>query len=80
MAKRKGEEWFIGGITNNTPRDLNLNLDFLSEGNHRMTLFRDGKNAGYQAMHYNKSEQTVSKGSSLSIHMERNGGFAATIK
>ena len=80
VAKRKGEEWFIGGITNNTPRDLNLNLDFLSEGNHRMTLFRDGKNAGYQAMHYNKAEQNVSKGSSLSIHMERNGGFAATIK
>ena len=80
VAKRKGEEWFIGGITNNTPRDLNLNLDFLSEGNHRMTLFRDGKNAGYQAMHYNKAEQNVSKGSYLSIHMERNGGFAATIK
>ena len=80
VAKRKGSKWFIGGITNNTPRDLNLSLDFLGEGNHKMTCFRDGKNADYQAMHYNKAEQTVSKTTTLNIKMTRNGGFAAAIE
>ncbi len=80
VAKRKGSKWFVGGITNNTPRDLNISMDFLGEGNHKMTYYRDGKNADYQAMHYNKAEQTVSKGSTFNIKMARNGGFAAAIE
>lgn len=80
VAKRKGSKWFIGGITNNTPRNLSLSLDFLGEGNHKMTYFCDGKNADYQAMHYNKAEQIVSKTTTISIKMARNGGFAAAIE
>ena len=30
MARRKGSEWYIGGLTNWTPRDLTLDLSFLS--------------------------------------------------
>ena len=80
VAKRKGSKWFVGGITNNSPRDLNINLDFLDNGEHHMTIFRDGKNADYQAMHYNKAEQTVSKTSTINIKMTKNGGFAAVIE
>ena len=45
-----------------------------------LTLFRDGANAGYQAMHYNKVEQTVDNTSVLQVRMVRNGGFAAVIE
>ena len=80
VAKRKGNKWFIGGITNGTPRDFQLRLDFLSAGQHRLTAFRDGLNADYQAMHYNKSEQTVTNGTTLSVHMAKNGGWAAVVE
>lgn len=80
VAKRKGNKWFIGGITNPTPRDFKLKLDFLGAGNHKLTAFKDGINADYQAMHYNKVEQTVTAASTIDIHMAPNGGWAAVIE
>ena len=80
VAKRKGDKWFIGGITNGTERDFTLKLDFLSRGRHKMTAFQDGINAGYQAMHYNKVEKNVDSTMAVDIHMVRNGGWAAVIE
>ena len=80
VAKRKGTRWFIGAITNGTPRDLTLSLNFLGARQHRCTAFRDGKNADYQAMHYNKEELTVDATTTFNIHLARNGGWAAVIE
>ena len=80
VAKRKGSKWFIGGITNGTERDFSIKLDFLSPGRHRMTAFKDGVNAGYQAMHYNKVDKNVDSTETVDIHMARNGGWAAVIE
>jgi alpha-glucosidase len=80
VAKRKGSKWFIGGITNGTERDFSIKLDFLTPGRHRMTAFKDGLNAGYQAMHYNKVDKNVDSTETVDIHMARNGGWAAVIE
>ena len=80
VAKRKGNKWFVGGITNGEARDFKLKLDFLGAGQHKMTAFKDGVNADYQAMHYNKVEQTVTSATTVDVHMERNGGWAAVIE
>ena len=80
VAKRKGNKWFIGGITNGTERNFTVKLDFLSSGRHQMTAFQDGVNAGFQAMHYNKVERTVDNKTTVDIQMVRNGGWAAVIE
>ncbi len=81
VAKRKGQKWFIGGICNGeSGRTFQVKLDFLSEGQHRMTAFKDGVNADYQAMHYNKLEQNVTRHSTIEVQMVKNGGFAAVIE
>jgi alpha-glucosidase len=82
VFKRKGNKWFIGGICGNEQgeRTFNVKLDFLGDGEHTMTAYKDGANAGYQAMHYNKVEQKVTKNSTIEVKMVRNGGFAAVIE
>ena len=80
VAKRKGSKWFIGAITNGTARDFTISLDFIGAGQHRLTAYKDGKNAEYQAMHYNKVEQAVSASTKLDIHLAKNGGWAAVIE
>ena len=81
VAKRKGEKWFIGGITNgDEERTFRLPLNFLSPGQHRLTAFKDGVNAGYQAMHYNRIQQTVTPDTTIEVHMVKNGGYAAVIE
>lgn len=79
-AKRKGNQWFIGGITNSTERNLELKLDFLPAGKqYKMTSFEDGVNAHIIAMDYLRKESKVGSTSVLPIHMVRNGGWCARI-
>jgi len=83
VAKRKGNKWYIGGMTNNREqqREFTLNLDFLTEGqSYRMTSFEDGINANRQAMDYRKTERSLKKGDKITVHLARNGGFAAIIE
>lgn len=82
VAKRKGDKWYIGGMTNNKEKErvFELPLDFLPEGSTwKMVSFEDGVNANKQAMHYMKREQQVKKGQTIRVKMARNGGFAAVL-
>ena len=81
VAKRKGDRWFIGGITNGKAREFNLSLDFLQAGKtYRMTSFTDGINADRQAMDYRCTESRTDAAQTLHIQMARNGGFAAVLE
>ena len=81
MAKRRGQKWFIGGITNDKGREIDVTLDFLPEGKDmQMTSFVDGVNAAKMAMDYRQEKSTVNKDTKLHIRMVCNGGFAATIE
>lgn len=83
VAKRKGDKWFIGGMTNNKEqvREFDVSLDFLNTGkSYKMTSFEDGINAGRQAMDYRRKESGVKQGDKIKIKMVRNGGFAAVIE
>ena len=81
MAKRRGDKWFIGGITNDNQREIDVTLDFLPEGQEmQMTSFVDGVNADVMAMDYRMEQTSVDKNTRLHIKMARNGGFAAAIK
>ena len=81
MAKRKGQKWFIGGITNDKERELDICLSILPEGkNLQMTSFVDGVNANRIAMDYRMEKTSVNKATKLHIKMVRNGGFAGVIE
>ncbi len=81
IAKRKGDKWYIGAITNDKGREVTIDLGFLADGkSYKMTNFEDGINAGRQAMDYRKKTSQVKKGDNLTIKMARNGGWAAIIE
>jgi alpha-glucosidase len=75
MARRKGETWYLGGITNWDSRDLTLDISFLA--GKTMTLVTDGHNAEKNAEDY--QYKSVKVGSTLNIHMASGGGFAAIV-
>lgn len=82
VAKRNGKKWFVAGICNGkeNTRHFKIPLDFLSAGNHSMTIVTDGFNAGNQAMDYRLNKQEVTSSTVLDITMVRNGGFTAIIE
>lgn len=83
VAKRKGAQWFIGGITNGKEkkREIELSFDFLEKGKtYKITYFEDGINADRQAMDYRKKTIEVKAGEKITINMARNGGWAAVLQ
>lgn len=81
VAKRRGQTWYVGGITNDQPRELDIALDFLPEGSDwQLTSFVDGVNAHRMAMDYRCEQTAVNQQTRLHITMVRNGGFAGVIK
>ncbi|WP_416442476.1 glycoside hydrolase family 97 protein [Leeuwenhoekiella sp. A16] len=81
VAKRKGNKWFIGGMANSKgQREFTIKMDFLDENeSFTMTSFKDGVNAGTQAMDYKKTVETIEANQEYKITMVKNGGFAAII-
>ncbi len=80
-ARRKGCEWFIGGISNWTPRDLTVDLAPLNlTGTAHMKLFTDGANAHRNGNDYKSRTANISPSDKLKIHLAPGGGFAAHIR
>ena len=79
VARRKGSDWYIGAMTNWTPRDLEIDLGFLGEGSLRMETYQDGVNAGRMASDYKLVKGPVKKDAKMKIHLAEGGGWAARI-
>ena len=79
IARRKGEEWFVGAMTDWTARGFDVDLSFLGEGEYNAITFSDGVNADRFAQDYKKNEITVSKADTLKINMAPGGGYVARI-
>jgi alpha-glucosidase len=81
MARRNGNKWWVGGMTDWSGRQKEVTLDFLEEGKeYTMTLWEDGVNIHRDAEDYKMTTRKVRKGDKLNIKFAPGGGFAATIE
>ena len=79
IARRKGTIWYVAAMTDWRPRDLTVDLSFLSPGQHEADIFADGTNATKEATDYQHHHQKVSTTSRLNIHLSSGGGWTAII-
>jgi alpha-glucosidase len=79
LARRSGKEWFVGGLTDWNPRDLELDLSFLGTGEYTMEIFQDGINADRYAGDYKHLRLEVRPGLKMKIHLAPGGGWVARI-
>jgi len=74
-ARKKDNDWYIGGMTDWTSREFTLPLDFLDDGNYDAELCMDGVNADTYASDYVIKRFAFKKGQQLKIKMAQGGGF-----
>jgi alpha-glucosidase len=74
-ARKKGESWYIGGMTDWTSRSFTLSLDFLDAGMYDAELCEDGVNAETYPSDYVIRTFPVEKGRPLPVQMASGGGF-----
>jgi alpha-glucosidase len=80
VARQKGNDWYIGALTDWTPRELEVKLDFLPDGKYTLIEFVDGINADRYAEDYARKESTVNAGQAIKVKMAPGGGYAAMLK
>ena len=77
IARRKGDKWYIGGLTGHQERTVTVDLSFLGEGEWNVELFQDGLNAARHGEDYKKTISAAGK--TLTVKMASGGGFAAVL-
>ncbi len=80
IARRSGNTWYIGAMTDWNPRTLELNLDFLDSGNYTMQVWKDGINADKHAADFAQEKLQVNSESKINVKMAPGGGWVAIIK
>jgi alpha-glucosidase len=80
VARRKGETWYVGAITNEDPRNLILDLGFLGAGSFRATVYRDGINTARFAEDHVIEQTEINGREEISINMAPGGGWSCKIQ
>jgi alpha-glucosidase len=76
-ARRKGNLWFVGGISAGPAHDLELPLSFLGSGQHNLKLWQDAPDSDSQPNHLKIETRTVGSKDLLKVHFSLDGGFVA---
>lgn len=79
IARRSGDAWYVGALTNWDERDITLDLSFLGEGEWSLDIFQDGPNAEKAARDYVHTTAAVPADRKITAHLAPGGGWAAKI-
>ncbi|MEI8046054.1 MAG: glycoside hydrolase family 97 catalytic domain-containing protein [Bacteroidota bacterium] len=79
VARKHGNNWYVGSMTDFTERSFDVPLSFLDEGQYSVTIFKDGINADRRAEDYFSETFTVNNKSTLALKLASGGGFACKI-
>ena len=81
VARRHGDTWFLGAMTNETSRTLSLPLTFLGGGSYTATVYADGTpgSSPYRTPLV-VSTRTVTSATTLDVAMAPAGGQAIILK
>jgi alpha-glucosidase len=80
IARRKGDTWFVGAMTNWTERQLSLDFSFLPPGKYRAEVFKDGVNASRDGTDYKKEVIDIGSGQKMNVRLSGGGGWVARIE
>ena len=81
--QRGGDDWYIGSMTNEKKRDIELPLNFLDHNRPYVAeIYRDADDADWDTnpIAYKIEKKLVTPGSNLSLHLAPGGGAAIRLK
>ncbi|MGD0520203.1 MAG: glycoside hydrolase family 97 protein [Terracidiphilus sp.] len=79
LARRSGNDWYVGSLTNWDERTVKVPLSFLGEGKYEAEIYADAPDAATEATHTTFSKQPVDHSTVLDVHMVSGGGNAIWI-
>lgn len=75
MARRKGDNWFIGSLTNSTAREVPIRLGFLPDGvTYTADVYADAPDAAQNPNHLTKQTRTLTRTDKPVLKLAAGGG------
>jgi alpha-glucosidase len=75
IARKRGDDWYLGAMTNWTARDIRIPLSFLGQGEYKAEMYKDGPDADRHPTEVTSATQAVTARDSFSVRLARGGGF-----
>ena len=79
LARRSGNDWYVGSLTNWEERNTRVPLNFLGDGKYVAEIYADAPDAASNATHITFSKRPVDRTTTLDVHMVSGGGNAIWI-
>ena len=80
IAKRSGDNWFLGVMNNRIGKIVNLDMSFLPAGNYQAETWSDTKNSDKEPKELKKAFVSIKSPGIFKVIMAKDGGFVAVIK
>jgi alpha-glucosidase len=77
MARRHGTDWYLGAMTNEDPREVQVPLDFLGSANYQTTIYADGKAPAEVTIAQKTIAAGLKSARKLTLKLAPSGGVAA---
>jgi alpha-glucosidase len=79
VARRKGLDWYLGAMTDESQREFTLDLSFLEDRPYDVTIWQDGVNADRDGNDYAIVKKSLTKTERLPVRLAAGGGWVAVI-
>lgn len=80
VARRSGDQWYVGAMTDWTLRELKVDLSFLPDGVYKLESWSDGVNADRNGKDFRYRTQQVSSSDKLTIKLAPGGGWVGRLQ
>jgi alpha-glucosidase len=80
VARRNGKDWYVGAMTDWTPRSLEIPLDFLGPGPHFAEMWSDAPETADDPNFLAKEERNVSAQDKIQAKLASGGGWVMHVK
>jgi alpha-glucosidase len=81
VARQRGDEWYVGAMTNHEGRNIEIDFAFLPDGVERMAeILRDNDQSHTNAKAYTQEVVTVNNQSKLNFRLSPEGGLVIRIR
>ncbi len=74
IARRKGNDWYVGAITNHADRTINVTFDFLPEGNYTAEIWADAPSSDPNLNHLVKQVKHITRKTAMNMVLASGGG------
>jgi len=79
IARRSGDDWYVGSMTDWDPRTIKVSFDFLGAGNFKAEVWKDASDSDKEPEHLVKESMQISRQDTKDFNLAPGGGFVLHI-